>query len=51
MFLLFGVREGVEHVGQGGEGQIQAIHVVLAEGGHAHLGVACDVALDGLQLP
>ena len=51
VFLLLCVGEGVQHVGQRREGQVQPINVMLAEGGHAALGVACDVALDGLQLP
>lgn len=51
VFLLFCVRERVQHVGQRRECQIQPINMMLAEGGHAALWVSCDVALDGLQLP
>ena len=51
VLLLLGVGEGVQHVCQGGEGQVQPIDVMLAEGSHAHFGIAGDVALHRLQLP
>ena len=51
MLLVLGVGEGGQHVGQGGEGQIQPIHVMLAEDRHPDLGIARDGALGGLQSP
>ena len=51
VLLVLGVGEGGQHVGQGGEGQIQPIHVMLAEDRHPHLGIARDGALGGLQSP
>lgn len=49
MFLVLGVGKGRQHVGQRREGQIKAIHVVLAEDCHPDLGVARDGPLGGLQ--
>ncbi len=49
MFLVLGVGKGRQHVGQRREGQIKAIHMVLAEDCHPDLGVARDGPLGGLQ--
>lgn len=48
--LFLGLGEALAHVPQGGEAQIQIVHVVLAENGQPQLGVAGNDALCWLQL-
>lgn len=48
VLLLLGARKLLQHVLQGGQRQVQPVHVMLTEGGHAHFGIARYISSRGL---